>query len=251
MCAPRDEKRERMPSLKPPRRPQLSAIDVCKLGAGALSSLAGVVIFYLSISDAAASGSEYKTYIGLGKTKQVTFHTSASTWPGLAMLVCGFCWLIEVATSLAGKGWDLSRTRIALAWPAINSALMLVTLYQQGESILLVNVTQTAGLIMLKLDPTSRSSRIAVNIVGTLTVYSTLMPVLVALGDHAHWHVDLVASLYIASVAVWCSARISSLMKSDWLDLACETVNTLVVPWLIWGLFSVRKSHDQPSATVE
>lgn len=221
-------------ALKPP-----STIDAFKLLVGAVASLAGVVIFYLSISDAAAEGSDYESQF-----YEWTFHTAASTYPGLAMLLCGLCLLFEVASS--NPDLDLSQTRIACAWPAINSSLMLVCLYNNGVTIFLVNIAQTVGIILVKVKLVlPKYYYLATRSLGYVIVALSMIPLIVALSLGRHWHVILVVTLYLVTVSVW-----SVLGHLRWVELACEAVNVMCIPWLTWSLFSVTKGHDLPPHTV-
>jgi hypothetical protein len=231
--------------------PRSLALEIGKLTVGAFASLAGVVIFYLSVSDAAAAGSDYETQIGNVNKVQWTLHTSASTYPGLSMLVCGICLLIEVGRR--DPTMDLSAWRISLAWPAINSSLMLVALYKDGLSILLANATQTVGLMLIKRDtssieraPKKKKTRPYftwfVHGTGHLCVLFAVLPVFVAMTRDVHWHVVLTSALYLTAVAAWAAFR-----EVPGVELACEAVNTLFVPWLMWGLFSIQKPHGLPT----
>lgn len=216
-----------------------SIIDGFKLVVGSVASLAGILIFYLSISDAAAEGSDFETqFFGW------TFHTAASTYPGLAMLLCGLCLLFEVAS--ADPSLDLSQTRIAFAWPSINSSLMLVSLYRDGVAIFLVNVAQTVGIILVKTKLVLPIPYlIATRALGYFVIAFSMTPLIIALSLGRHWHVILVVVLYLVTVSVW-----SVLGHIRGVELACEAVNVMCVPWLTWSLFSVSKGHDLPSHTV-
>lgn len=219
------------------KNPQL--IDGFRLLVGAVASVAGVFIFYLSISDVAAEGSDYETQF-----YDWTFHTAASTYPGLAMLLCGLCLVVEGAS--CDPDIDLSQARIAGAWPAINSSLMLVSLYQDGLTILLANIVQTVGIILLKTKfVLPRVYGLATRGVGYAVVTASMIPLIVALALDRHWHVILVVTFYLATVTVW-----AVLGHIRGVELACEAVNVMCVPWLTWSLFSITKGQDLPPRTV-
>lgn len=242
-----------------PRAGHVVLSDLMRLAAGFSMAVMAWTLFYLSLVEQYPGTDYYHTGLYVRGERVLDRVLTPTLLPSLGMLVGGLLYLAETVF-----GWDMSVQRVSLAWPAINSALMVVFGYDDLMVILFVNTVQTLGVFFLRVhlvQETGSKAVIAARLAAWVLVLVSFVPLWTHISREGVASGALTGMLAVHTTCffAWMITRTVAIdttenkhplyyrLYLDRLLIANEFVMSAVIPWLVWEYFVRRLDPSRPA----